>query len=212
MNDAPNHPQMSIGELARAAGVSVRTIRYYIAEGLLPPTAESGPKAAYGRSHLDRLRAIGRLKNAFLPLREIRRQLAGMDEAAIRRLADEHETEAERDVDASAGPGGDWLESRRMPGAAPEFRRLQREEPLTIREELPDAESYIANVLRESRRAPAARPPLQRPRPHEPTALETAWRRIALGDEAELLISADVYARRKDQIDALVDWARKILG
>ena len=195
MSHAPDDLQLSIGELAREAGVSVRTIRYYVAEGLLPPTAESGPRAAYGQAHLDRLRAIGELKNAFLPLKEIRRQLAGMDEAEIHRLA-ERAAVTTRDADV-------------MPMMAPPDERAGRgHERFSVREEPPDAAGYIANVLRESRREPAARP-----RPHEPTApAETAWRRIALGDEAELLISADAYERRKDQIEALVDWARKLLS
>jgi hypothetical protein len=38
------------------------------------------------------------------------------------------------------------------------------------------------------------------------------WHRIALGDEAELVISDRVYDRHRDRIDWLVRWARKVFG
>ncbi len=87
---APREPgegtRLSLGELAGAAGVSVRTVRYYVAEGLLPPPAATGPGRHYRAAHLNRLRLIGRLKAAYLPLREIRRRLAGLDDAAVAAL------------------------------------------------------------------------------------------------------------------------------
>jgi len=67
---------MSIAELARQAGVTVRTVRYYVAEGLLPPPAGVGPRSAYGFEHLLRLEAVRRLKARYYPLSEIRRALA----------------------------------------------------------------------------------------------------------------------------------------
>ena len=66
---------MGIAELARKAGVTPRTIRYYVVEGLLPAPAGQGQRRAYGQVHLDRLEAIRELKAAYLPLHEIRRRL-----------------------------------------------------------------------------------------------------------------------------------------
>jgi DNA-binding transcriptional MerR regulator len=66
---------LGIAELARRAGVTPRTIRYYVAEGLLPAPAGQGQRRAYGPEHLDRLEAIRELKAAYLPLHEIRRRL-----------------------------------------------------------------------------------------------------------------------------------------
>ncbi|MBA2247865.1 MAG: hypothetical protein H0W23_07040 [Chloroflexia bacterium] len=37
------------------------------------------------------------------------------------------------------------------------------------------------------------------------------WRRLAISPEAELLIEESTYQRRRDQIDALVAWAQRIL-
>ena len=64
--------QLLIHELAELAQVSIRTIRYYIAEGLLPTPETRGKYTSYSQDYVDRIRLIQRLKDAYLPLREIR--------------------------------------------------------------------------------------------------------------------------------------------
>ena len=78
----------TIADLARLTGVNVRTIRYYLAQGLLPASGESGPGAHYGEGHLNRLRLTRRLQEQHLPLAEIRRRLAELtDDQAAELLA-----------------------------------------------------------------------------------------------------------------------------
>jgi DNA-binding transcriptional MerR regulator len=50
-----------IGELAREAGVTVRTLRYYQERKLLPPPRRVGRVGWYSRAHVARLRIIGQL-------------------------------------------------------------------------------------------------------------------------------------------------------
>jgi DNA-binding transcriptional MerR regulator len=78
-----------IGELSMRVGVTPRTVRYYVAEGLLPPPGGGGQNRVYTEEHLLRLRAIRRLKEAYLPLDEIRRRLSGASLAELQRLAEE---------------------------------------------------------------------------------------------------------------------------
>jgi DNA-binding transcriptional MerR regulator len=61
--------------LEAESGVTARTIRYYIAEGLLQPAYGRGPSAVYDADHLLRLRYIQKLKDERLPLTEIRERL-----------------------------------------------------------------------------------------------------------------------------------------
>jgi DNA-binding transcriptional MerR regulator len=68
--------EWKLDELADEAGVSPRTIRYYVQRGLLPAPTFRGRDTAYGEEHLARLRAIKRLQERFLPLDEIESQLA----------------------------------------------------------------------------------------------------------------------------------------
>lgn len=75
--------------LCERADVSVRTVRYYIQQGLLPAADRAGPGATYGLGHLDRLRLIRQLKEQHLPLAKIRRRTDGLSDTDIRSLLEE---------------------------------------------------------------------------------------------------------------------------
>lgn len=68
---------MSIGELADAAGLSRRAIRFYVQQGLLPSPLGRGRGRHYDASHLDVLRRIAELQAAGHSLDAIRQILAG---------------------------------------------------------------------------------------------------------------------------------------
>jgi DNA-binding transcriptional MerR regulator len=70
-----NGDALSLKQLAEAADVTPRTIRYYVAQGLLPSPEQAGPNTRYTSGHLERLRLIKRLQAAHLPLATIRSQL-----------------------------------------------------------------------------------------------------------------------------------------
>ncbi len=76
-----------LDELAKAAGTSPRTVRYYVQRGLLPPPVFRGKDSTYGHEHLVRLRAIRKLQEAYLPLDAIAAELEGKAIEAIERLA-----------------------------------------------------------------------------------------------------------------------------
>lgn len=78
--------QYAIGDLAGLAGATPRTIRYYVAQGLLPPPAGNGPGAHYTDDHLARLRLIRRLQRQHQPLSEIRQRLASLGEREVAAL------------------------------------------------------------------------------------------------------------------------------
>jgi DNA-binding transcriptional MerR regulator len=85
----PDDDRYSLTELADLAGVTPRTVRYYLGQGLLPAVGQTGPGSKYDAGHLTRLRLIRRLQAEHLPLAEIRRQLEPLDDGAIRDLAGE---------------------------------------------------------------------------------------------------------------------------
>src|SRR3954465_8633054 len=80
-------PEYSLNELATLAGVTPRTIRYYIEQGLLAAPEPEGPKTRYTDEHLARLLAIKRLQAAHLPLAEIRQQLRSVPAEELTRVA-----------------------------------------------------------------------------------------------------------------------------
>ena len=69
--------ELSLAELADKAGVPGRTIRFYIAKGLMPGPFKAGRGACYGAEHLQRLAEIKQRQGKGLTLTEIARQIAG---------------------------------------------------------------------------------------------------------------------------------------
>ncbi len=89
---------LSIEELAQASGLSVRTVRYYISEGIVEGPQGRGKNASYSDLHLLRLRVIRRLVENGVSLKEIKRtipflsfkELSGLlGKAATQRSAEE---------------------------------------------------------------------------------------------------------------------------
>ncbi|HET6318219.1 MAG TPA: MerR family transcriptional regulator [Chloroflexota bacterium] len=78
--------RLTIDGLARQAGVPVRTVRYYISEGLLPGPAARGRGATYDREHLARLRLIRLLAEQHVPLAEQRQRLADLSPNEVEAL------------------------------------------------------------------------------------------------------------------------------
>jgi DNA-binding transcriptional MerR regulator len=85
---------MRIGQLAREAGTTPRTVRYYEEIGLLPASDErvAGSHREYGAEDVARVRELLRLKQMLgLSLDELRVVMHGEDERAKRRR-EYHET------------------------------------------------------------------------------------------------------------------------
>ncbi len=61
-----------ISELAEKAGVTKRTIHYYISKGLLIPPEGNGVNSLYSEEHLERILLIKKLQSAYMPLSKIR--------------------------------------------------------------------------------------------------------------------------------------------
>jgi DNA-binding transcriptional MerR regulator len=77
---------MKLDELAAAAQIAPRTVRYYVQRGLLPAPDFKGRDTTYGRGHLLRLLAIKRLQQAGLPLDAIEARLSGASDKELERL------------------------------------------------------------------------------------------------------------------------------
>ena len=75
---------LELSDLATAAGVSPRTIRYYVTQKLIPSPGTRGPGTKWDRSLLDRLLLIKELQRKNWPLSEIRDHLRELDEEGVR--------------------------------------------------------------------------------------------------------------------------------
>ena len=98
--------ELSIGELADAAGLSRRAVRFYVQQRLLPTPLGRGRGRHYDATHLARLRQIGEL------------QAAGHSLDAIRRILDGKPVDAPR---AAESPNGDARPPRVRPALTAEL-------------------------------------------------------------------------------------------
>lgn len=95
---------LSIGDLARATGTQVETIRYYERIGLLPePARTNGNYRAYDAAQLGRLSFIRRARDLGFPLGQVRELLGLADERdrpceAVDVIARQHLADVERKI------------------------------------------------------------------------------------------------------------------
>jgi MerR family redox-sensitive transcriptional activator SoxR len=115
-------PELTIGEVARRAGIATSQIRYYERIGVLPQPDRVSGQRRYGPDILGRLGFIGVAQSAGFKLREVRELIAGIDHGdgmaermrslSLRKL-DEIEALLER-TKAMKG----WLEEAKQCGCA----------------------------------------------------------------------------------------------
>jgi len=81
-------PPLTIDELAREAGMTVRNVRAYRSRGLIPPPRLEGRRGYYGPEHLERLELVRELKEQGLSLEAIARILERDPDEALREVLD----------------------------------------------------------------------------------------------------------------------------
>ena len=91
MNMKRDERRLTIEELAESVDVSVRTVRFYITEGLIPGPGSRGKGASYGEEHLAKLALVRRLAERRVPLSDIREQVSRLSLAEVRDLLDEED-------------------------------------------------------------------------------------------------------------------------
>jgi DNA-binding transcriptional MerR regulator len=212
----PNEQEYTIGELATLAGVTPRTIRYYVSIGLLPSPGQAGPGTRYGEGHLARMRLIRRLQREHLPLGEIAVRLEGLDDVAVEAaltiegLGLPSGEASELGADMAAGP---WRPSvlGPAPGSALDYiNRLKEEQakpPMPARE-LPAP----ASAPRMAKAVLAKAIAMSSPEPEEPVgAQRSQWERVTLSQNVELHIRRPLGRLEQKQIERLIRLGRELL-
>jgi DNA-binding transcriptional MerR regulator len=192
----PNDTGYAITDLASLAGVTPRTIRYYVSVGLIPAPEQAGRAARYGEDHLRRVRLIRRLQEQHLPLAEIRRRLSSLTDDEVAQALSAPDPEP-------AGSALDYIRSLTV-GTT----RRVAEAPLTWQTEDPadpnaPALSLPAPPLSLHAAAPAP-PPSTRP-------VTAVWERISLAPDVELHVRRPLSRTAHKRVERLVTIAREIL-
>lgn len=185
-----------IHELAEMSGVSVRTIRYYIAEGLLPAPDTKGRYATFNEDYRQRLELIRRLKEAFLPLKEIRDRIIGLDPSQVQEMLSQLPAEPYENKQNFQFS---------IAEQTPEDRKQQ---PLS------SALDYLSQVMGVGNQS---RPQMRSekfslPRPPKPRDMATGevetWQRIVLAPGLELNIRSTEEPFYRERIRQLIEFAK----
>jgi MerR family redox-sensitive transcriptional activator SoxR len=115
-------PELTIGEVARRAGVATSSIRYYERIGLLPQPERSYGQRRYDADVLGKLGFIGVAQSAGFKLREIKELIDGVDAASgmgeqMRSLSSRKLDEVEALLERTKAMKG-WLEAAKECGCA----------------------------------------------------------------------------------------------
>jgi DNA-binding transcriptional MerR regulator len=225
----------SLAELARLAGVTPRTVRYYIVQGLLPGANDAGPGAWYDERHLSRLRLIRELQKQHLPLAEIRARLAQLGNREVAQLL------RERAMQSSVSPSSALDYVRGLLGTPHEkspslLMRVSASAPApaagltagpaqapappsaavpTFRARFMRARAAKVEVASDTAPAttPGEAPPADEPAPATPPAtVRSQWDRIALTDDIELHVRRPLSRLDNKRVERLITIARQVLG
>ena len=206
----------TLAELAAASGLEPRTIRSWVAQGLIPGPRSRGPGARYPADTLERLLAIRGMRDRLgMPLAAIRQEL-------LVATAEQLQAHAERAADLAPEPAQppsepapaassalDYLRGLRarsapapMPDAAPR-PHLRRAPPSRGAAAIAGA---AADRLRGTR-APA------RPAHPEPARKARAedWLRIPVTPDVELAVRGRLDAEQRARLERCADLIRDIL-
>jgi MerR family redox-sensitive transcriptional activator SoxR len=115
-------PEMTIGEVARRAGMATSSIRYYERIGLLPKPDRLSGQRRYDADVLGKLGFIGVAQGAGFKLREIKELIEGVDGAdglgeQMRQLSSQKLGEVEALLERTKAMKG-WLEVAKECGCA----------------------------------------------------------------------------------------------
>jgi DNA-binding transcriptional MerR regulator len=220
---APVGEELSVRELSDRSGQSVRTIHYYISEGLLPPPRGAKRNATYSSAHLARLRLIAALRDEGLALAAIRARVAP--------LGDEQVFAVVRTLDTylNAGHGqpittlgmieaavADEMNLEPPPAFAPSAPldesvfdwSARGTESAAHRDVRESAADYVSRVLGRSKPAPSRPlPPQARPtKVSGPRGVSPeAWYHFPIADGIELRVREDRYHQSRGRLHAVVD-------
>lgn len=122
--------RIRIGELAERTGRSIHTIRWYEAQGLLPPVPRDGASRVYSNRHVEWMELMDRLRRSGMSVAELREYTALAQRGAAtleqtrevllahrRRVEDRIREwkEARKLIDEKIGFYTEWMEGGRRP-------------------------------------------------------------------------------------------------
>lgn len=196
--------EYTLEDLERLSGLPIRTLRFYIQEGLLPGPDTRGKYARYSGRHLASLELIQRLKNMRLPLQQIRRMLDDMTTDDLAQVL--HAPNAEAPL-------------RNLPPEKGQFFGKMDEDLPVSSERDPSARTgQLHSIIRDTSPqnyylTTPAQPQSARSQPVQKTRTQTeeTWQRIQLAEGVELQVRKPLDRQTLRLVDELRKFARRFI-
>ncbi len=187
-NDATSGGEQtySLQELANLSGTSLRTLRSWAAQRLLP-SAGRGPYVRYPRGFLIRLQLIRTLQARNYPLAEIRSRLEGMTDEQIQQLLEQPSAPAPAVDGAAADYASLVLSSRGLSVPDPFSPRTT---PTSNVNSVSIGASTLSGRTHSHRRS--------------------NWERIAFGSDLEVHVRRPLTREQNRRLDELLQLAAKL--
>lgn len=177
-----DNDELTLKDLCEESGLSERTIRYYMAEGVIPPAPRSGPGVRYPRAHLTRLRLIRKWQDANLSLEQIRKLIADANDTEVERMVQSPKVRVIPDPEA-AGSAADYV--RKVLGKTSGAARSPTQAPRTP---APDPQDMPGSPISRSQ-----------------------WERFVVDEDVEIHVRRPLSHAKNRRVDALLQEARRLL-
>jgi DNA-binding transcriptional MerR regulator len=190
----------SLADLAASSGIEPRTIRSWVAQGLLPPPLTRGPAARYPADTLSRLLAIRTMRDALgMSLTDIRKELLIASPEQIAAYASRAEALAKPSptVVHSASSALDYIANLRA--QAPKPAPAAAAEAAAPRPRTATGLEALENRLGQGRPEPARK------------ARAEEWLRIPVTPDVELTVRGPLDAEQRTRLERCADLIRDIL-
>jgi DNA-binding transcriptional MerR regulator len=200
---------LTIQELANEAGVTTRTIRYYVEQGVLPPP-DRGRPAEYTDEHVHLLDLIRQLKEQFLPLEEIRDMMQRLTTEQLQEIiaAAPHKKKETQNLSSAA----DYIAGVLQAGSTrQQMKEAAPAPPALARTAATQAIRAASTALARPAPSQVQTPPATR---EESTAYidqPATWQRVTLAPGIELHYALSGDAHHTQTVARLLDAARHIL-
>ena len=176
----------TIEELAEESESSVRTIRYYISEGLLPKPQGRGRATIYTAEHLQRLHLIHGLVAQRVPLSEIRDRITALSPGDLEDLLENTQKRQQNESQARTSSPKEYLSA--LLSRAREERKPPQNEQLLVME----PQTYFYESAQE-----------------EPTKYGVLWTRYELAPGVELHVSRPAEKKECELVRILLETVSK---
>lgn len=189
--------ELTLEDLAQISGLPIRTLRYYIQEGLLPGPDTRGKYASYSQEHVDTLKLITHLKDLHMPLKDIQHLMETMNAEDIRQMIDLQEKQKGlllQDANQSI------QNVVKEPNSALEYIQNLTELHESVQNMTTNRQGSRRSTFTYQTRTSSSSTVMK----------QETWQKVILTDGVELQLRAPLDAETQQKIDDLIQYAQNL--